>query len=300
MAATGLLYNGGMRALFHRVACLAALIVAAGVAQDWKTATTLPAVDLKGLTPAKANTALRLLRDYDCSCGCGMKVAECRIKDPTCAYSKGLSAAIVDGLRAGKSQQAVLAAAKESKWGKGPEPPKLLGDPVSISTAGSPVEGPASAPVTLVEFSDFQCPYCYKAVEQLNAVLKAFPTQVKLIFKQYPLDSHSQAAQAAAAAIAAHRQGKFWPMHDAMFANRRDLSRPALLALAGKAGLDVKRFTSDLDSAETRNTIAKDVADGDHAGVEGTPTVYINGQKYGGSLELDAIRKVIEAELKKK
>jgi len=89
-------------------------------------------------------------------------------------------------------------------------------------------------------------------------------------------------------------------MHDALFASRRDLSRPTILAIAGKTGLDMKRFTADLDSAETKKTVARDVEDGDKAGVEGTPSVYINGQKYNGSLELDAIRKVIDEELVKK
>jgi protein-disulfide isomerase len=284
----------------RRLAGTLLAVAAVLTAEDWKTATTLPMVDLKGLSPAKTNAALRVMRAYDCSCGCGMKVAQCRIEDPGCAYSKGLAGATVEAIRAGKGQPAVLDAVKATKWAKGPEPPKLLGDPVSIPTAGSPVQGPANARVTLVEFSDFQCPYCYKAVEQLNAVLKVYPAQVKLIFKQFPLDSHSQAALAAAAALAAHKQGKFWQLHDAMFANRQNLSRPAILALAGKTGLDLKRFAADLDSADTQKLLAKDVADGDHAGVEATPTVYINGQKYGGSLELAPMSKVIDAELAKK
>ena len=96
--------------------------------------------------------------------------------------------------------------------------------------------GPQDAPVTLVEWSDFQCPYCYKGAAQLNAVLKAFPTQVKLVFRQYPLEIHSQAALAAAAAIAAHKQGKFWPLHDAMFAHRQDLSKQTITALAANTG----------------------------------------------------------------
>src|SRR5690242_7233382 len=269
-------------------------------AQDWKTLVKLPDVDLSGLTPVRSRAVLRLLRNHDCTCGCGMKIAECRVKDPGCSYSKGVSAAMVDAIRAGKNENDAIAAAKESRWGKGPQPPKMLEAAVKIPTAGSPGMGPADAPVTLVEFSDFQCPYCSLAVSKLNAVLKAYPKQVKLIFKQFPLDTHSQAAQAAAAAIAAHQQGKFWPMHDALFASRRDLSRPTILAIAGKTGLDMKRFTADLDSAETKKTVARDVEDGDKAGVEGTPSVYINGQKYNGSLELDAIRKVIDEELVKK
>ena len=88
-------------------------------------------------------------------------------------------------------------------------------------------------------------------------------------------------------------------MHDALFAHRRDLSRPSIVEAARTTGLEMKRFEADLDSAETKKTIARDTADGDKAGVEGTPTVFINGQKYNGALDLPAIRRVIEEELKK-
>ena len=235
----------------RRIGGLGLLGVAILLAQDWKTATTLPAVDLTGMSPAKVATALRLLRDYDCTCGCGMKVAECRVKDPSCAYSKSLSAVLVGALKSGKKEADAIAAAKASNFGTAPAPPKLLGDPIAISIAGSPVMGPQDAPVTLVEWSDFQCPYCYKGAAQLNAVLKAFPTQVKLVFRQYPLESHSQAALAAAAALAAHKQGKFWPLHDAMFAHRQDLSKPSIIAMAAKTGMDMKRFETDWQAKET-------------------------------------------------
>ena len=161
--------------------------------------------------------------------------------------------------------------------------------------------GPAHAHVTLVEFSDFQCPYCAEAVGKLNAVLKAYPNDVKLIFKQYPLtDIHSQAALAAAAALAAHRQGKFWQLHDAMCADRTHLTRPNILAMAGKAGLDVNRFQQDWDSAAVKQALGKDRADGDKIGVDSTPTVYIDGQRYNGVLAMDAVRPIIEKEIKRK
>src|SRR5439155_16065988 len=108
----------------------------------------------------------------------------------------------------------------------------------------------------------------------------------------------SQAALAAVATIAAHQQGKFWPIHDALFAHRPDLSRPSILALARTVGLDMKRFESDFDSAETKKAVLRDVQDGDRAGVEGTPSVFINGRKYNGSLDLPEIRKVIDEEFK--
>jgi protein-disulfide isomerase len=266
---------------------------------DWKAVVNLPSVDFSGLAPLRARALRRLLRNHDCTCGCGMKVAECRVKDPSCSYSKGIADAMGEALRAGKNENEAIEAAKASKWAHGPQPPKLLEDPVTIPTAGSPIRGPSGAALTLVEFSDFQCPYCYVAVGQLDEVLKAYPENVRLIFKQFPLDTHSQAALAAAAAIAAHRQGKFWPMHDALFAHRRELSRLSILALAANTGLDMKRFEADLDSPETKKAIASDVRDGDRAGVEGTPSIYINGQKYNGSLELPAMRTVLDGELKK-
>src|SRR5207244_4069419 len=102
-----------------------------------------------------------------------------------------------------------VAATRASKFGQAPEPHKTLEDPVIIPTVDAPALGPRDAAVTLVEFSDFQCPFCFQGAAQLNSLLKAYPTQLRLIFKQYPLDTHSQAALAAAASIAAHRQGKF-------------------------------------------------------------------------------------------
>jgi len=274
--------------------CGAALLLA----QDWQTVATLSGVDFTGLAPAKKTLALKALRIQDCSCGCAMKVAECRVKDPNCSFSRGLASVTVAAIKSGKTQTAAIAESKASKFGTRPTP-KLLDDPVPIPTLGAPVMGPANARITLVEFSDFQCPYCSKAVLQISATLKAYPNDVRLIFKQYPLESHPQAPISAAASLAAHAQGKFWQLHDLMFANRPKLSRQAILGWAQDLGLDMKRFTADLDSEAIKKTVLRDQADGDKAGVEGTPTLFINGQKYNGDLAPDAIKPVIEAELKR-
>jgi protein-disulfide isomerase len=209
-----------------------------------------------------------------------------------------MATVLIDSLRHGKGEAAAVADAKESKYGHRPEP-KLLDDPVLIPTLGSPVMGPENARVTLVEFSDFQCPYCSKAVGQIAAILKAYPNDVKLIFKQFPLDNHPAAGICAAAALAAHNQGKFWQLHDLMFANRSKLGRPAILAWAGQIGLDMKRFTQDLDSDAVRKAVRRDEADGEKAGVEGTPTLFLNGRRYNGEYDLESVRPVIEAELKR-
>jgi protein-disulfide isomerase len=273
--------------------------VAALFAQEWQTMTTLNGVDFTGLSPAKTTTALKALRAMGCTCGCDMKVAECRVKDPSCAYSKNLSATIVEAVKAGKSDAGAVEAAKATKWGHQIEH-KLLDDPVQIPTQGAPVLGPANARVTLVEFSDFQCPYCSKASTQIAAILKAYPNDVKLIFKQFPLDSHPQALISAQASLAAHNQGKFWQLHDLMFANRTKLSPGAIHFWADSLKLDMKKFDADLNSPTVKKQVMKDLEDGEKAGVEGTPTLYIDGQRYNGDLDLAKVKPVIDGELKKK
>jgi protein-disulfide isomerase len=128
--------------------------------------------------------------------------------------------------------------------------------------------------------------------------MRVYPTQVRLFFKQFPLDIHSQAAMAAAAAVAAQKQGKFWEMHDALFASHNDLSRPTILALASAIGVDVKRFEADLDSAEVRKAVARDQEDGSNIGVMSTPTLFIDGQHYNGEIKLTTLKPILDAELK--
>src|SRR5579885_2268187 len=261
----------------HKIAglCIVGAVLLFG--QDWTTATSLPKVDFSGLTQAQTARALKLLREQDCSCRCGMKVAECRMKDPSCAYSRGMASVIAEGPA---------------------EHNQLLEDPVKIPVTNAPARGPANAPVTLVEFSDFQCPFCIAATPQLDAVLKAYPSQVKLIFKQFPLDTHAQAPLAAAAALAAHKQGKFWPMYDGLFAQKGHLSRQGVLTLAGSIGLDMKRFQADLDSPEIKRAVEQDMSDGEHIGVDSTPTLFLNGQRYNGPITLAALKPVLDKELK--
>lgn len=276
--------------------CASFLSAALLVAQDWKTATTLPGIDLNGLSPSQKELVFKILREHDCSCGCGMKLAQCRIADPGCAYSTGLAATVINSVKTGKTEDQAWADAQASKWAHVQD--QVLSAPVSIPVSGAPSLGPQKAPVTLVEFSDFQCPYCAAAVPEIKALLKAYPSQVKLIFKQYPLEEHSQADLAAAAAIAAQKQGKFWQLHDAMYNQYENLSRKNILAMAKQIGLDIDRFENDIDSTEVRETVVRDVQDGNDAGVQGTPTLFIDGQRYNGPLQFSALKPILDDELK--
>jgi protein-disulfide isomerase len=266
----------------------------------WKTATDLPMVDLSGLTAPQKAAALKVLGDFDCTCQCGMKVAECRVKDPKCYYSRGLSQVIVTAIKSGKSGEDARKAAQQSDYAhvQQQQEAPLLEPAIPLSLAGAPSVGPANAPITLVEFSDFQCPYCAVAAPELHRVMRAFPQQIRLVFKQFPLDIHPLAPLAAAAAVAADKQGKFWDMHDAMFARRHSLDRDGLLATAKDLGLDMEKFTADLDSDKVKAVIAQDMREGDQVAIQGTPTLFINGQRYNGPLNLLALRTVLEQKFK--
>ncbi len=252
----------------------------------------LPKVDMTSLTPAQKLAALKVMREEDCPCGCGRKIAQCRVEDTECTVSRGAAAKIVQGIHDGKKPAEIKAAI--AAGGK-----QILDDAVTLNTTGAPVKGPANARITLVEFSDFQCPYCSQAVLELEAVQKAFPNDVKLIFKQFPLSQiHPQATLAAQAALAAHAQGKFWPLHDRMFANHTKLTRENLLAWAKEIGCDMAKFTADMDSAKTKEQVARDLDQGEAVGVEGTPTVFVNGKHYNGSLGMAQFGEVLRQELK--
>jgi len=280
---------------------IAGLLIAAvlGFAQDWKKATDLPGVSWDGVSADQKLAALNAIRAFDCTCGCNMKVAQCRVEDPPCGHSKALAAMAIAAAKQGKSEGEILAVLGASNLAKlAKQRNRILLDPVNIPIAGAPVRGPANARVTIVEFSDFQCPYCAVAVGRLNELMRAYPQDVRLVFKQFPLDFHSNAAMAAAAALAAHKQGKFWPLHDKMYAEFRHLSRANILEWAKELGLNEAKFKTDMDSAATQVAIQHDMNDGINAGVEGTPTVFVDGKKYQGSLDLEAFRTVIDAELK--
>ena len=149
-----------------------------------------------------------------------------------------------------------------------------------LTTGDSPLRGSPMAPVTLYEFSDFQCPHCKIAAPMLKKVVEESNGKVKLVFKQYPLPGHPKAREASKATIAAQKQGKFWEMHDLLFENQDKLQTASFADYAKKIGLDVKRFEADMASKETEKKIDADIAEGRKAGVDSTPSIYVNDRRF--------------------
>jgi predicted DsbA family dithiol-disulfide isomerase len=170
-----------------------------------------------------------------------------------------------------------------------------------VGDAGRPALGPRSAPVTLILFSDFQCPYCKTSSETLKEITKRYGGKVRLVFRQFPLPSiHRFAQKAAEASLCAADQGRFWEMHDLLFQTQDRLKEDDLKEKANKLGLDKAAFDSCLDSSRRRDRVREDIRAGASAGMEGTPALFINGRFLSGSRPFDEIAAIIDEELKTK
>ncbi len=179
-----------------------------------------------------------------------------------------------------------------------PAPPPAQYATVPVR-ADDPARGPADAKLTVVLFSDFQCPFCSRVEPSLKQLLDAFPGQVRLVWKHQPLPMHSQAMPAALATEAAREQGKFWPMHDKLFANQQALDDATFKRYAKEIGLDLKRFERDYAAKKGEARIAEDMKLGHSVGANGTPTMFFNCRQVVGALPFEQLRAAAEGELKK-
>jgi protein-disulfide isomerase len=174
----------------------------------------------------------------------------------------------------------------------------LLDPPRTEVRAGAePSRGPKSAPVTIVEFSDFQCPYCARVVSTLKRLESRYGDLLRIEFRDFPLPNHKQAPKAAEAAACAEDQGRFWEMHDSLFANQQKLAPSDLKQRAGELGLDTEVFASCLDSGEKASRWRQDLAEGRSYGVTGTPAYFVNGRSLSGAKSVEGFAAVIDEEL---
>jgi protein-disulfide isomerase len=189
----------------------------------------------------------------------------------------------------------------ESLKGKAQVAVHLAAPPVfraTINSEGAPSLGPESAPVTIVEFSDFHCPFCRSVQPTLEQLLARYPKDVRLVYKHFPLDSlHPEARRAAEASWCAQQQDKFWPYHDRLYAIGPDGSDTTLTTVARETGLDLTAFQQCLGGNEAADVVNADVSEGVRFGISGTPGFFINGRFMSGAQPLDAFVRIIDEEL---
>jgi len=201
-----------------------------------------------------------------------------------------------------RRQQARAMLVEELKSKAGANVKVMLDPPrYTVPTAKEdPVRGNPAAPVTIVEFSDYQCPFCARVNPTLAKIREAYGDRVKIVFKDYPLPNHPQAPKAAEAARCAGEQNKYWEMHDAMFANQRALEVPSLKQTARAIGLNGATFDGCLDSGKWQATIRAGSELGEQMGVNSTPTLYVNGRAVIGAMPFENFKQIIDEELSRK
>jgi protein-disulfide isomerase len=227
-------------------------------------------------------------------CADPQEISEIKAKVDEIQASQKDIVAKLEGLS--KGQQQILAKAPAAA----PKPPQEDPNKVYTIPAGnSYAKGPANAPVVMVEFSDFQCPFCSQAAALIKQITDAYPNDVRFIYKNYPLPFHKEAMPAAKASVAAGKQGKFFEMHDKLFENQRALSADFYTKAAQEIGLDMDKFKKDMDDPSTQALIDQEMKEAREADVRGTPTIFINGKKpQGRSFEL--YKSIIDEALKAK
>lgn len=170
-----------------------------------------------------------------------------------------------------------------------------LSSPIAVNIAAA--RGPAGARVVMIEYSDFQCPYCREVQATVKHILRDYPDDVRLVFKHLPLEIHQFAFQAAQAAFCAGRQGGFWKYHDDLFA-ADTLSVELLIGFARSNGLDLGQFQKCLSSPESRAAVVEDIAEARRLGINGTPTFLVNGKILRGAVNIEELKTLIESELR--
>lgn len=266
----------------------ALVLILSAAAADSVPPEQMQGVDFSGLDEPKKKLAVEVLNENGCDCGCGMKLAVCRRDDPTCPRSPGLAAQVVKLASEGKGKDEIVKAVLSP-------PSKYVAFPLTAGSA--PSIGAASAPVTVLHYLDYQCPYCARVAPTIERIATEYPEGVRIVFKMHPLAFHAQAPLAAEAALAAHAQGKFLPMHRKLIESSASLSRERILAIAAEIGLDVPRFTQAIDAKASSDTIARETQEVVGLGATGTPATFINGRFVSGAKPFEFFKTIIDEEI---
>lgn len=238
----------------------------------------LEGIDTSALTPREKREWGTYVSEFLSPCtNVPVPIAQCVKEKRECAKCAPAAKYVLRAVKEGMTREMI-----EKSYKNRFDPEQVR----SVPFDGSPVKGPESAAITIVEFADFECPFCGEMAPQLDKLVET-SKDIRFSFKFYPLPGHPHARIAAAAAIAAWRQNKFWEMHKVLFANQKALEQSDLDKYAKALGLDLARFHADMQSPETEARIEQDVKLGQDLRITGTPSMFINGRLFDGHQDLN-------------
>ena len=258
-------------------------------------------LNLSGLNDEQKKLTLKILNNHNCNCGCAKDTwAECIKTDKNCPYSRPMGDRVAEMVKVGESEEFIRGffdgwkEGTQKKGRKDEDPNKVY----PVIPMNAPSKGPTDAPVTMIMYLDYQCPFCKQVNATLKALLNEYPDKIRLFVMNNPLSFHKNAMPAALAARAAERQGKFWEMHDSIFESSAPLDDSNLLKIAEKAGLNIEKFNADRNDEQLKAEILKEQEQAVKNGATGTPATFVNGKKYGGAKPLPEFKNAVDAALK--
>jgi protein-disulfide isomerase len=235
-------------------------------------------VDTRDFTPRERHELASYVKELPAPCaGVSVPIAQCLSEGRPCSACLQAAQAIGKAVREGMAREQVEELYKERFD---------VSSSKAIPLDGSPSRGPEDAPVVVVEFADFECPFCQKLAPDLDALWEKRSGKLRFVYKFMPLAMHAHGEIAARAAIAAQAQGKFWEMHRLLFSHGQRLEEPDLEGYAKEIGLDVARFHADMTGPATKARLDADRKLADDLHVHGTPTIYIDGREYDSKVDL--------------
>lgn len=250
--------------------------------------TAIPGIDLADLSSTERESFWTLANEELSTCGEPYSLAVCARDRRPCRTCQPALRFLARMVRDGRSRDD---ASEQLRLRYNPA------NAAQVNTTGAPSHGPEDAPITLVEFSDYECPHCAHAIPIIRQVEHDFPGRLRVVHMNFPLSGHTHAMAAARAALAAGRQGKFWEMHELLFTNQRSLETADLNRYAQQLGLDMARFRADSASPEVEAAIQATRREGERLEISGTPTIFINGRRYELPIERPMLRDWIQEDL---
>lgn len=261
---------------------------AAAAKGDAQDTTPPPGVDMTKLDEFERKVFFRILNKEASACGKAHSLIHSVKNDKACRKSLYAARYVARLVDAGYTDSEVGESLAKRFRGGGPK---------SIDVSDAPAKGNPGAPVTLVEFVDYECPHCKRVQPVLRQIMDEFKDEVKVHFKHFPLSSHTNARIAAEAAVAAHKQGKFWAYNDKLWQNADSLTPAAMEQMAKETGLNVEQWRKDRESEAIKNRVHKDRSEGEVLGIQSTPTIYVNGRHFTDAPDVDSLRDWINEEL---